>query len=46
MNMRDRFRSVFWRVIHNCIAHPLIGIFGWNAFTDYLHRWSAEKWKI
>lgn len=30
-----------WNLFHNCIAHPLVGIFPCKA-TDAIHDWSAK----
>lgn len=33
-----------WRLIHHCLAHPLMGIFGDNSWAGRFHDWTAEKW--
>lgn len=33
-------RKYFWSIIHNCIAHPLMGIFPLGIFFRF-HDWTA-----
>jgi len=32
----------FWRVIHNCFAHPMMEVLP-DAWGDRLHDWTASK---
>lgn len=35
-------KRYFWSVVHNAIAHPLMGIFPIALFERF-HDWSAKK---
>jgi hypothetical protein len=35
-------RHLFWWLVHNCVAHPLIGVFPIKTFFD-LHDWTSGK---
>jgi hypothetical protein len=41
--LATRTRSERWRLIHNCGAHPLIGVFGEREWVQFLHDWTSEK---
>lgn len=32
----------FWWIIHNCVAHPLIGVFPTKVMFD-LHDWTSRR---
>ena len=43
MNFRfPRLRHHFWWMIHNCVAHILIGIMPFNIFFRF-HDWTSDK---
>lgn len=33
----------FWWGVHNCVAHPLIGILPWFKWTFTFHDWTSLK---
>lgn len=33
-----------WGVIHNCVAHPLLGILGPRVWVVRFHDWTALRW--
>lgn len=35
-------RYLFWWLVHNCVAHPLIGFFPCRRMFD-LHDWTSAK---
>lgn len=37
-----RRRHHFWWLVHNCVAHPLIGLVPVKAFFDF-HDWTARR---
>lgn len=32
-----RMRKAFWILLHNCVAHPILGV------ATALHDWSADR---
>ena len=32
----------WWWIVHNCVAHPLIGFFPFKRFFDF-HDWTSQK---
>jgi hypothetical protein len=38
----DRKRYFFWWVVHNCIAHPLIGVMPFRPFFEF-HDWTSRR---
>lgn len=39
---RNRPRHVFWWLVHNCVAHPMIGVAPVKACFDF-HDWTSRK---
>lgn len=37
-----RVRHHFWWILHNCVLHPLIGVFPTKRFMDW-HDWSSKR---
>ena len=35
-------RYYIWWLIHNCIAHPLIGLFPFTKLTFAFHDWTSQ----
>lgn len=38
----DRQRHLFWWLVHNCLAHPMIGVFP-VGFAFRFHDWTSGK---
>jgi hypothetical protein len=35
--------GLMWWLIHNLIAHPLLGVLGARGWVVHFHDWTAEK---
>lgn len=40
--MIEKAKRHFWFMVHNCIAHPVMGIVP-CALTTWAHDWTAER---
>ncbi|HEV8658919.1 MAG TPA: hypothetical protein VGS96_09825 [Thermoanaerobaculia bacterium] len=38
----SRISHHFWWLVHNCVAHPLIGVAPLKSFFDF-HDWTSKK---
>lgn len=39
---KPRLVHHFWWIVHNCLAHPMIGIIPIKSFFDF-HDWTSRK---
>ncbi len=38
-----RFREHLWWAVHNLVAHPLMTLSGYAAWSDQFHEWTGAK---
>lgn len=38
----NKRRHLFWWLVHNCVAHPLIGVLPIRATFDF-HDWTSRR---
>lgn len=41
--MKTHFQQLFWAVIHNCVAHPLLVSPVFTKQANQFHNWTATK---
>lgn len=38
-----KIKYYFWNLVHNCIAHPVMGLTCNSKFSERFHDWTARK---